>query len=266
MSEQPSLDKTTDQTSDMAANQMIDKTADQMVAQSRHNPPFHSLTFMMFKQPGGRSVFRMKEDGSGMYKLNVETGSSANGTHFTRTLPQASAQQLKDDLSAAGVFGWDEQYDLDADFKWTLNVVFKEGVYSQSSQGGSKVPPGFDEMLEAFYRLDFPRPDANETNQRGTASFGSASLPFQFDKSTSFDFSSLSGMVDLDGIDQSALAEMQQAFATLQSDPARFQQMMRSEFAAMSAESQEGLLDMLASIGVASRAWWERFLRGNGAE
>ena len=59
---------------------------------------------------------------------------------------------------------------------------------------------------------------------------------------------------------------MQQEFATLQSDPARFQQMMRSEFAAMSAESQEGLLDMLASIGVASRAWWERFLRGNGAE
>ena len=61
------------------------------------------------------------------------------------------------------------------------------------------------------------------------------------------------------GFDPSAMGEL---FSEAQRNPQAIQQRMRDEFAHMSPEEQNRMLDTLASSGLASRAWWERFLRG----
>jgi methionine synthase II (cobalamin-independent) len=65
-----------------------------------------------------------------------------------------------------------------------------------------------------------------------------------------------------DGPNAYAFEQMQEALETMRTDPARFQQMMRDEFRALPVEQQEAFINALASTGMASRAWWERFLRG----
>ena len=55
---------------------------------------------------------------------------------------------------------------------------------------------------------------------------------------------------------------MADLFADAQNNPQAFQQRMKEEFRHMSPEEQNQLLDMLASTGMGSREFWERFLRG----
>jgi hypothetical protein len=52
------------------------------------------------------------------------------------------------------------------------------------------------------------------------------------------------------------------ALEQARSDPYALQARMRDEFKHLPPDEQEKLLDALASAGGASRAWWERFLRG----
>ena len=57
-------------------------------------------------------------------------------------------------------------------------------------------------------------------------------------------------------------ADMSDLLADIQRNPQALQQRMRDEFRHMSPDEQNRMLDALAATGMASRAWWERFLRG----
>lgn len=72
----------------------------------------------------------------------------------------------------------------------------------------------------------------------------------------------LGGIDGLPDIDPSEMGDLLSAMQDLQGDPQALQQRMRDEFRHMSPDEQSRLLDALASSGMASRAWWERFLRG----
>jgi hypothetical protein len=61
------------------------------------------------------------------------------------------------------------------------------------------------------------------------------------------------------GLDSSDMGSM---LSEMHNNPAAFQQRMRDEFRHMPPDEQERMLDSLASTGIASRAWWERYLRG----
>ena len=63
----------------------------------------------------------------------------------------------------------------------------------------------------------------------------------------------------LEGLDAS---EMTRLLDEARTNPYALQQRMRDEFRHMPADEQERMLDALAASGMASRAWWERFLRG----
>ena len=65
-----------------------------------------------------------------------------------------------------------------------------------------------------------------------------------------------------DAGDLGGMGDMQSMFAEMQRNPQAMQQRLKDEFRHMSPDEQDRLLDMLASTGMASRAWWERFLRG----
>ena len=220
-----------------------------------------------------------------MYELHVEKGSAANPvSQFTREVPADVARRLKDALQEVGVFGWAEQYG-DAEGaeskRWTLSTVFKEGVFAVVSKGGSDVPAGFDRMLEELYRLDFPRPvDAKGQRARtgvgsaigamGMRGFGGLSAGDLGAYSAAgsdggVDFSRLAEMMgasNLPGFDPSQMGDMLSELQSLQGNPQALQQRMRDEFRHMSPDEQNRLLDALAASGMASRAWWERFLRG----
>lgn len=76
------------------------------------------------------------------------------------------------------------------------------------------------------------------------------------------DFSQLAEMMGGDGIPGMDASELGDLFAQVGRDPQALQQRMRDEFRHMSPDEQDRMLDALASMGMASRAWWERFLRG----
>ena len=224
-----------------------------MEGDTRTQPPFESFTLMMFETPKGRSLFRMAQDGD-VYQLHVEQGSAANPTvKFTRTVPRETAQKLKDRLGELGVFSWDEAPQVSPRenlAQWSLALVFKKDVFSVEARGTHTVPTRFDDVLEELYRLDFPRPEAPKEPE--TPSFGD--LPF--------DAGAMEGLFGAGGPNAYAFEQLQEALETMRTDPARFQQMMRDEFRALPVEQQEAFINALASTGMASRAWWERFLRG----
>ena len=254
--------------------------------------PFHSFTFTLIADRKPRAAFRMTAKDDGMYELHVERGSASNPTsQFTRALPLDVAQRFKDTLQELGVFGWEESYgDTTApgSRRWTLNTVFKEGVFSVSSKGGSDAPAEFDALLEELYRLDFPRPDQSKAHADtprsgiglGTAlnSIGSLGLGSIGGMSAGdlgaygaagkggigdVDFSKLGELFGGgDAGDLGGMGDMQSMFAEMQRNPQAMQQRLKDEFRHMSPDEQDRLLDMLASTGMASRAWWERFLRG----
>ena len=245
--------------------------------------PFHSLSFTLIEGAKPRAALRLKRLENGMYELHVERGSASRPTsQFTREIPQEKAQNLKDALQEIGAFAWDESYP-DAPGaparRWTLSTVFRKDVFTVSSKGGSDVPVGFETMLEEFYRLDFPRPEAakaNVGNPRQGISLGTA-----LNSMGSLGLGSIGGMSAGDlgaygavgkggfgDLDFSKLGDVMQGgelsdmLDEMQRDPEVLQRRMKEEFRHMSPEEQSRMLDMLASTGMASRAWWERFLRG----
>ena len=202
----------------------------------------------------GRRVLRMKlVDGSSDYQMHVESGVGASPeTVFDRTVPRSTAEQLRDKLASLDAFNWDAEYgDTSAPGtrRWNTSIVFEEGVFSVQSFGGSDVPAGFDELLEALYQLDLPRP----VHIGNPAVEGTMGIP---------DLGDLAGSMPPGGFDTQLLSQMQETLSMMQSNPAQFQAQMREEFAMLPRQQQDAMLDMLASSGMASREWWERFLRG----
>ncbi len=237
---------------------------------ARRNPPFEKLVFTLVQNRLGRKLFRMKLTPEG-YELHVERGSSSNPTaQFTRVVPQETAQKLKDALDVAGVFSWNEQYgDATAPgtMRWSLNTVFKEGVFSVASKGASDVPANFDALLNELYRLDFPRPEGDSApTWSAIPSSGAASQAISDAmRQAGIDFSSLpAGMGDAlsDMLGNLKSADALDALSAIRRNPQEIQQRMKDEFAHMSPDEQNQLLDALSQTGMASRAWWERFFRG----
>lgn len=221
--------------------------------------PFQNLVFTLNDRANGRVLFQMTQLDEANFELHVEKGPAGQlSTNFTRTVPLKTAEALRDALAELGVFGWDEEYPdtlVPGSKQWRLKIVFQEGVFTQESAGGSNVPEGFDGLLEELYQLDLPRPGADDAPGI-TASPAMPGFP---------------GMPDLgaflgdsgEGAPDAALwAEMQRAMADLQAHPEKFQQQIKEEFKMLPREQQDSMLDMLASTGMGSREWWERFLRG----
>ena len=220
--------------------------------------PFHSFAFTLIDNKRPRAMLRLSASDEGFYELHVEKGSASRpASQFTRQVPVETAQRLKDALQSLGVFGWDEEYGdsrAPGSRRWRVSTIFKEGVFSVSSRGGSDVPVGFDDMLEELYRLDFPRPD-----QPKAAPSGIVGLPTE---SMGFDFGQLADLMGGDGLPGFDAASMTELLDEARSNPQALQNRMREEFRHMPREEQDRLLDALASSGMASRAWWERFFRG----
>lgn len=219
--------------------------------------PFQKLIFTLTDRANGRVLFQMTQRSEDEFDLHVEKGPTTQlVADFTRTVPLKTAENLRDALASLGVFGWDEEYADDVapgSKRWSLKIVFQEGVYTQECSGGSNTPEGFDGLLEEFYQLDLPRPGADDAP-------GITAKPAAFTGMP--DMSSLFAGAPEGGPDAAMIAEMQQAMAELQANPALFQQQIKEEFKMLPPEQQENMLDMLASTGFATREWWEQFLRG----
>ena len=219
--------------------------------------PFQNLIFNLNERVNGRVLFTMKQVDDDAYEMHVEKGPASQLTaDFTRTVPRKTAEGLRDALAEAGVFGWDEEYGDEkapGSRRWTLKIVFQEGVYVQESRGGSDVPEGFDGLLEALYRLDVPRPGADDAPLSASAGMASADAP---------DIASLFAGMPGGGPNASVFAEMQQALTEMQNNPEQFQRQLKEEFRRMPYEQQEQLIDMLSATGMGDREWWSRFLRG----
>ena len=209
--------------------------------------PFHSFSFTLIADRKPRTAFRMKASGDGFYELHVEKGSASNPTsQFTREVPLEVAQRLKDALQDIGVFGWEESYGDTAapgSRRWSVNTVFKEGVFAVASKGGSDVPAGFDGMLEELYQLDFPRPDAGRPVATPSGVPGMSAL-------------SSAALRDMMGA-----GELSEMMSHLQQNPQALQQRMKEEYRHMSPEEQRHLIDMLSQSGMGDRAFWEDFFR-----
>ena len=210
--------------------------------------PFHSFTFTLVADRKPRAMLRLKALEGGMYELHVEKGSASNPTsQFTREVPLDVAQRFKDALQEIGVFGWDESYgDATApgSRRWSVNTVFKEGVFSVASKGGSDAPAGFDAMLEELYRLDFPRPDARRGGNAPSLQQG------------------MSGMSQAALADMLGAGELREVIDQMQRNPQEMEKRMKDEFRRMSPDEQNRMIDMLVSSGMGSREFWERFFRG----
>lgn len=210
--------------------------------------PFHSFTFTLVADRKPRAMLRLKALEGGMYELHVEKGSASNPTsQFTREVPLDVAQRFKDALQEIGVFGWDESYgDATApgSRRWSVNTVFKEGVFSVASKGGSDAPAGFDAMLEELYRLDFPRPDARRGENAPSLQQG------------------MSGMSQAALADMLGAGELREVIDQMQRNPQEMEKRMKDEFRRMSPDEQNRMIDMLVSSGMGSREFWERFFRG----
>ena len=221
--------------------------------------PFQKLIFSLTDRVNGRVLFRMEQQDDDTYEMHVEKGPATQLiSDFTRIVPRKTAENLRDGLAELGVFGWDEVYadDLAPGSKqWRLKIVFQEGVYTQECAGGSSVPEGFGDLLELLYQLDLPRPGADDAP-------GITAAPSLLGMSGLPDMSAFFAGAPEGGPDASFIAEMQQAMADLQAHPERFQQQLKEEFLSLPPDAQNSMLDMLASTGMGSRDWWERFLKG----
>lgn len=205
--------------------------------------PFHSFTFTLIENKRPRTSLRLTAAEDGLYDLHVQKGSAANpSSQFTRKVPLEVVERLRDSLQLIGVFNWEGSYgDSSAPGarRWTLNTVFKEGVFSVESKGGSDVPPGFDDMLEELYRLDFPRPVEPSAGAAPVIPTSIGDLAAFASKE------GLPGLGDLSSL-----------------NPAELQQRMKDEFRHMSPDEQNQLIDMLVQTGMGTRDYWERFFRG----
>ena len=213
-------------------------------------PPFHSFTFTQIENRRPRTSFRLARGDGGFFDLVVQRGSATHPiSQFTRQVPLETALRLRDVLQGIGVFSWDESYgDASApgSRRWSVSTVFEEGVFSVESRGGSDVPPGFHDMLEELYRLDFPRPDvaSRRTSVPASASVGDAAA--------------FMSNMNMPGADTS---EMQRLLAQANNNPEALGRQVKEGFCRLSPAEQDQMLDALAATGLATREWWERFFR-----
>ena len=225
------------------------------MAEARQTP-FHSFSFTLIQNKMPRAAMRLSLHEQDMYELHVQKGSVANPSmQFTRLVPDQVAVRFHDALRNAGVFGWEESYGdtrAPGSLLWNLSLVFKEGVFSITSKGGSDTPPGFDDVLEELYRLDFPRPKTVQATVN----------PQMAGDSLGMDFDQLANFMEGSGLAGFDSAQMAALLSEARTNPQALQNRMRQEFRLMPKDEQEQLLDALAASGMASRAWWERFLRG----
>ena len=249
--------------------------------------PFHSFAFTLLENRQPRTSLRMAAKENGMYELQVQKGSAANPSfRFTREVPLEVAERLRDTLQGIGAYGWEESYGDTAapgSRRWSMSVVFQEGVFSLESKGGSDTPAGFADLLEELYRLDFPRPAAQRgggvgsaggsrgagsaINAMGVGGLGSlggmsaGDLGAYSSSKAGMDFSQMGDLLNggLGGLDA---REMQELMSQAQTNPQVLQQRMKEEFRHLSPAEQNQMLDALASSGMATREWWERFFRG----
>lgn len=244
-------------------------------------PPFKALSFSFNDLAHGRMAVRMKYleegeraeggDAGGFagceYRLHVEQGpAERTTTDFTRGAGLSQARDLTEKLLDAGVFSWEESYGDDPAAgmsRWTLRIVFEPGVFEVRSKGGSAYPHGFDAMMEAFYGLGLPRPDAGGAKAGGPFPGAAAGAG----PASPFNAQSMEGLMNAfgsmgGGFGDFDLGDLQQAMADMQANPQRMQGLLRDEFRSLPADQQDSLLDLLSSTGFATREWWERFLRG----
>lgn len=238
-------------------------------------------------------------DGDGaageLFTLTVQKGSAANPTSkIERQVPLAVAERLRDGLQRIGAFGWEGSYGDESSpgsLRWAMAVVFQEGVFSLEAKGGSDVPPRFGELLEELYALDLPR--STSEKPQGTAGVGRAignamgvlgvgSIggmtagdlgAYAATKGADRDFSYLGrlfgasdnglpeGLEGFGDFDPGAIDPQEAArlFAEMQQNPQAMQEHLREEFRQLPPDQQGRMLDALAGLGFASRAWWERF-------
>ncbi|MBQ9004474.1 MAG: hypothetical protein IJ087_21770 [Eggerthellaceae bacterium] len=196
-------------------------------------PPFHSFAFTLIEDKRPRKSLRMTVGEEGMYDLQVQVGSAANpSSQFTRRVPVEAAERLRDALQAVGAFGWDESYGDDTapgSRRWMMSVVFEEGVFTMESKGGSDAPPGFDDLLEELYRLDFPRP-------------ASAAPPAAVKPSSIGDLAAFASEGGFPNLDSTEL-----------------QRRIKDEVAHMSPDERAQLIDMLVDSGMGTREFWENY-------
>ena len=251
--------------------------------------PFHAFAFTYVSGRNPRAFLRLEECGEGLFELHVEKGpASRPSSQFTRKIPIDTVAKLADALRRVGVFGWEESYEGASDVRWNLRIVFKEDVFTLISKGTGSTPDGFDELLEALYGIDFPRHDSSAQAGRissgvaaGVRGGGLSGAPgMRMSNMSAGDlgaYSAVGGFSDvlsrlgadpsliegaLEGLGGMDGADLTRMAAQASSNPRMFQQQMKDEFKRMSADEQNQLLDALAAMGVASRSWWERFLRG----
>ena len=245
-------------------------------------PSFAAFAFSFNDRAHGRMVVRMRYLDEAAraqaadtvrgceYQLHVEAGpAERTTTDFTRGATLAQARSLSERLLDAGVFSWEESYPDDPHggmSRWMLGIVFQPDVFEIHSRGGSAYPQGFGDLLEALYDLGLPRPGSDEPARGGFGGvpFGEAAaagMPFDAQSMTRF-MKAFEGMDIGSGFGGFDLSDLQRIMADMQADPQRMQELMRNEFRSMSPEQQGAMLDLLASSGLATREWWERFFRG----
>lgn len=224
-------------------------------------PPFHSFSFTMVDQAIGRRVFRMHyQHDTDDYELHIESGQASDpDTNLTRQASRAYAESLFNTLRSIDAFNWESEYGDSAapgTRRWNMHIVLQEDVFSMQVVGGSSVPEGFDQLLEALYQHDLPRPTATQGKQGSSAT--AAGFPGGVPDLGAL-FASTGGP---GGPDPEALKMMQEQFAQMQQNPSAFAAQMKDEFRHLPREQQNIMLDMLASSGLGTREWWKRFFLG----
>ena len=263
--------------------------SDRISETSTQSVPFHAFTFTYVDGRNPRAFLRMEACADDLFELHVEKGSASRPSfQFTRKVPVETAAKLAEDVQLAGVLGWEELYEGKLDIRWNLRIVFKEGVFTLVSKGVGATPDGFDKLLETLYGIDFPRQGADARNVAPAGKLDSGVYEGGATGSTGLKMTNMSagdlgaygavgGFSDVLsrlGADPSGLAKAFEGMEGVDTadfsrmaveaagNPRLFQQQMRDEFKKMPLDQQNQLLDSLASMGMASRSWWERFLRG----
>lgn len=232
--------------------------------------PFETLMFSLADAAHGSVTLKLVSKDADSYTSEVTHRAGSAKTSKTAEMSEDAAQKLIATLTDIGVFRWEPTYGDSStapDCKWRLSVVFKQGVFEFSSQGGSDTPPHFPDVLEALYQVGLPTPkELKESSASASASTPAlGGLGGMMGQTSPEDFARFAQNMGLpaDMMPSSVdLQEMQQSFNEFLQNPERFQSIMRAEFASLSLDQQEQLISTLVMLTGESREWWVRFLRG----
>jgi hypothetical protein len=242
--------------------------------QPARKPPFDAFSFHADYPASGTVDVRLERTDD-TYQLTVKSGPTKReqaahalvAADFTRTVPFERAVELRDAIQAAGVYGWEETYGDETSphaFSWRLAVDFKKGVFAIQCEGGSDLPEGFDQVLEALYRLDLPRPTAAVVRENPAAFPGAVEVAPDAGEGPAGlpDMSQLFGQLPPEMFGGVTMDDMRAALEEFQRNPEQFRDPLRRQFAQLPPMFQNQILDALGSTGMQSREWWEHYLRG----